>query len=94
VSRPQQIVVLIYCLLLAYCCVWIPWRLTFGIGERKSTDVAYSLVWAAPNFGYAPGYSAVPDMRLVLLRIIAVTATAAAVFFLVGFKAKHEATRD
>jgi hypothetical protein len=73
----------IYCLLLAYCCIWVPWRETIIIGQRKADDVVYSLVWAAPNT-YQLGYAAVPDMHLIFLRIVALTAIISAVFILAG----------
>jgi hypothetical protein len=83
-SWAQRIIVVIYCLLLAYCCIWVPWRETVTTGgERKFDYVAYSLVWAAPNT-YQLGYAAVPDMHLILLRIVALTAITSAVFIIAG----------
>jgi len=53
-NRTQRIVLVIYCFLLAYCCTWIPWYVTFLYGadgvQRKSSDVVYSLVWVAPTW--------------------------------------------
>jgi len=70
-------------LLLVYCCVWIPWRETTIIGQRKLDDVIYSLVWDAPNI-YQLCYAAVPDMHLIFLRIVALTAIMGAVFIIAG----------
>ena len=83
-NRVQRIIVVIYCLLLAYCCVWIPWRETITIGgQRKFDDVVYSLVWDAPNT-YQLGHAAVPDMHLIVLRIVALTAITGALFMVSG----------
>jgi hypothetical protein len=82
-SKPQRIVLVIYCFLLAYCCVWIPWHVTLGYA-RTNVDVIYSFVWAAPNFGFVRAYSARPAMQLIFLRIVAITAVAGAVFVIVG----------
>jgi hypothetical protein len=71
-NKPQRVILAIYCLLLAYCCVWIPWRVTVTAGKRQLTDVVYSLVWVVPDL------SAVPDLKLIFLRIVALTAISAA----------------
>jgi hypothetical protein len=48
-----------------------------GIGH----NVLYSFVWAAPTGFYGSDYTvAVPEMRLILLRVIALTAAAGAAF--------------
>lgn len=86
----QRIVVAIYCLLLAYCCVWIFWHVTFGVGQRKFTDVVYSLVWAAPSVGYDPGYAAAPEIGLVFLKVVALTAVSGAGWVLVGLIRRSE----
>jgi len=83
-NRTQRVFLVIYCLLLAYCCIWVPWRETITIGGQRKVDyVASSLVWAAPNT-YQLGYAAVPDMHLILLRIVALTAITSAAFMIAG----------
>jgi hypothetical protein len=82
-NRAQRIIVAIYCLLLAYCCIWIPWRETTTLPSgRKYDDVFYSLVWVAPDtYGRC---AAVPEIKLIILRVVALTAVSAAVFVLSG----------
>lgn len=78
----QRIVLAIYCFLLAYCCIWIPWRVTFT-GSGVGHSVLYSFVWAVPDGGYAPGYTvAVPEMHLIFLRVLALTAVAGGAFII------------
>ena len=45
---------------------------------------------AAPNFGYEPGFKAVPEMSLILLRIVALTAASTAGFELAGLLRKQQ----
>ena len=87
-TKAQRVILASYCLLLACCCVWIPWRVTFASGKRQISNVVYSPVWAVPNVGYEPGFKAVPEMNLILLRIMALTAISATTFELVGFLRK------
>src|ERR1035438_5875726 len=83
-NRAQRVVLILYCLMLAYCCLWIPWSVTYGFEERKTSKVVYSFLWAAPNLGRYWGTAAIPDMRLVALRILAITALAGAAIILAG----------
>jgi len=78
-TRAQRIVAVLYCLLVVYCCVWIPWRVAMGPGREAST-VEYSLVWAAPD----TGIEAIPEMRLIFLRVVAITSVAGAAFLIAG----------
>ena len=73
----QRAVLALYCIVLAYCCVWIPWRVT-TLGRHNLIEIEYSFVWRAPS-----GYNGVePDVQLILLRIGAATAVAGALFLL------------
>jgi hypothetical protein len=99
-TRAQRIVLIVYCLLLAYCCTWIPWRVTFVLetqssvgsetsnpyqGEKiASSRSVYSFVWNAPSDESNLRWIPTPAIDLILLRIVAVTALCAAAFFLVG----------
>jgi hypothetical protein len=49
-SKPQRIVVVIFCLSLAYCFAWIPWSATSS--DRYGTYTqrfGYGWVWAGPQ---------------------------------------------
>jgi hypothetical protein len=111
-SKVQRIVLVTYCLSLAYCCVWIPWSVT-GPGQY-GTDrqrLGYGWVWAGPRFSpahvahssdfsdvdqfvmeynaYASvSLSAMPEMRIIALRLAAVTAVTAAALLAAGIKVK------
>jgi hypothetical protein len=87
-TRLQRIILVAYCLALIYCCVWIPWRSTAVLGTRRYSQMAYSFLWAAPNYGYGSAYVVIPEVHLVVLRILAVSAVAAAAFMSAGFRAK------
>jgi hypothetical protein len=78
INAPQRIVLALYCLLLLYCCVWIPWY----IGRPDDyLRAGYGWVWAGPS---KVGPLAAPDLPLIFLRIMAATSISAAVFLLTG----------
>ena len=95
-TRPQRIVLIAYCLLLAYCCIWIPWRVTFVIETQSSvgSDIVnpyqgekivrsqsvYSFVWNAPSDERNLRWIPTPAVDLILLRIVGVTAISGAAF--------------
>jgi hypothetical protein len=81
----QRIVVAIYCLLLAYCCVWIPWRTTTASRERRVVEVVYSIVWAAPTCDCKFDNGVSPEMHLILLRVVAITAITGALLAITGW---------
>jgi hypothetical protein len=107
VNRPQRFVLIVYCAFIAYCSVWIPWRINYPEGAHER--VGYGWVWAGPHRSppvvYKPpietpdglkilteedtqsswrDLNAEPDLLLIVLRLVAVTAILATVFLLVG----------
>jgi len=74
-TRAQRIVAVLYCLLVVYCCVWVPWvASTEGV---KDISQGYSWVWSSPGAG-------VPSLPAILTRIMAATALSVAAFLLAG----------
>ena len=73
----QRIVVVLYCLLVAYCCLWVPWHVT-GLAAVGQVQLGYGWIWhpADPSGG--------PDVAAITLRLLAVTGLGAAVFLLAG----------
>jgi hypothetical protein len=49
INRTQRIVLILYCLSLAYCCVWIPWRVPYNRAATMYDRVGYGWVWAGPH---------------------------------------------
>lgn len=49
-NQARRIVLILYCLLLAYCFVWIPWSITssdrYGTSHQR---LGYGWVWAGPR---------------------------------------------
>jgi hypothetical protein len=84
VTKAQKIILAVSCFLLAYCCVWIPWRVTTSLSQRNVIEITYSFVWRAPSCGCISDNGIDPDMKLIFLRIVAVSAVCGAGFFLVG----------
>jgi hypothetical protein len=77
ISRLRYIILIAYCLLFTYCCVWIPWQATFGAGQYSVQRVIYSFVWAPPATGIYRA-TAAPPIALIVLRVISLTALFAA----------------
>ena len=99
-NRSQRIVAVLYCFLVAYCCAWIPWHVTFVVESQSSVGsetvnpyqgekitrsrTVYSFIWNAPSDERNLRWIPTPAIDLILLRIVAVTAVCGAAFFLVG----------
>ena len=74
-NKAQHIVLILYCLLLAYCCIWIPWHIA---EDQDYLRVGYGWLWAGSSKG---GPLTAPDLPLIFLRILAVTSVSAAAYF-------------
>jgi hypothetical protein len=48
-NKAQRIVVILYCLSLAYCCVWIPWRVPYNRAATAYERAGYGWIWAGPH---------------------------------------------
>jgi hypothetical protein len=73
-TRAQRIVAVLYCLTVAYCCLWVPWHVAVPVSAGGELQLGYRWLWNVDSGG--------PDMAAIALRIIATTALAAAVFLL------------
>ncbi len=76
--RSTRIVLVAYCLLLAYCCLWVPWHIAPGTDYIR---VGYGWLWVGPTTHDFEGALAAPDLPLIGLRILALTAIAGAAYF-------------
>lgn len=67
-NRAQRVVAVGYCLLLTYCCVWVPWRIPIGLHDRFERS-NYGWIWAgphpAPAIVYNPPIQVPKDFQLV-----------------------------
>ncbi|MFZ0860037.1 MAG: hypothetical protein WAN18_05105, partial [Candidatus Sulfotelmatobacter sp.] len=64
-NRAQRVVSIFFCLLIAYCCAWIPWC----IPQRNSSckRVGYGWIWAGPAWDKPRQQAgATPDDRIPL----------------------------
>jgi hypothetical protein len=80
-NRSQRIVLVLYCLLIVYCCVWIPWHVVTGPMNDGPTDqvrVGYGWLWSGPSSAPDPVPS--PDLPIIGLRLLAASAIAGAAF--------------
>jgi hypothetical protein len=48
INRTQRIALILYCLSLTYCCVWIPWRVPYNRAATAYERAGYGWVWAGP----------------------------------------------
>jgi hypothetical protein len=47
-KQAQRVVLILYCLSLAYCCTWIPWHVKRRYPEGAYNRAGYGWVWAGP----------------------------------------------
>jgi hypothetical protein len=90
-NTAQRIILIVYCVLLLYCCLWIPWHIhVYASDYRHFPDqrVGYGWLWAGPISGWNARY-ATPDIPLILLRILAVTAIAGIALLITQIVAKN-----
>jgi hypothetical protein len=71
----RRIVLVTYCVVLAYFCLRVPWHAK--IQSLPVINVGYYWLWAGPEEGAV-------DLSIVALRLAAVTAIGAAAFLLSG----------
>ena len=89
-NLPQRIVLVLYCLLLVYCCLWIPFHVqTYrqGVGSTGYYRMGYAWLWIGPD------RYATPDLSLIVLRLVAATALSSAAFLLAGIGRTAAITR-
>ncbi|PYX16119.1 MAG: hypothetical protein DMG84_08880 [Acidobacteria bacterium] len=89
-NLPQRIVLVVYGLLLVYCCLWIPFHVqTYrqGVGSTGYYRMGYAWLWIGPD------RYATPDVTLIVLRLVAATALSSAAFLLAGIRTKAAVTR-
>jgi hypothetical protein len=79
-SKAQRFVVMIYCLLLAYGCLWVPWHVYDGTNYLRT---GYGWLWVGPSAPGVASYST-PDLVIMGFRFMAATAISAAIFLLTG----------
>ena len=73
-NHSQRLVLILYCLAVALCCVRVPWRVTSA--GTESVEIGYHWLWATDMGG--------PDFLSIGIHILAVTAIAGALFLLAG----------
>jgi hypothetical protein len=80
-NRASRIVLILYCGMILYCCLWVPWHLvqspaTEGFHEWRT---GYGWLWSGPSSASGEGgaYSS-PDLTIIALRLIAASTIAGA----------------
>lgn len=91
-TTAQRIVLVAYCLAIAYCSLWVPWYARLGPRYVRS---GYGWLWAGPDLG-APRYAlnVAPDLHVIGLRLLAATAIATACFVAAGVIVSPRAGRS
>jgi hypothetical protein len=86
-NRPQRVILIIYCFLLTYCFTWVPWCIC---QQGHRLRLGYGWVWyGSTRPDYDNGLAA-PDFSIIILRVLAVSAIAAAAWLTVWKSAKPE----
>lgn len=79
----------LYCLLVAYCLIWVPWCIEHRYGRLTpiTERIGYGWLWAGPRVidpAATYGSFARPDFALIAMRLTVVTVICIAVSLLVG----------
>jgi hypothetical protein len=105
-NKAQRIVLIVYCILWAYCCLWVPWRVPISTHNRYER-AGYGWLWAGPyrsapivydppqesvkgwqvsreEDARPPARTAVLDVPLIGMRLLAATAIGGAAFLIAG----------
>jgi hypothetical protein len=96
-SKAHRIILVLYCLSVVYCCIWIPWHRHISATNQywyadNFKRLAYGWVWSGPENDPQEALYAAPDLVLIGLRLLASTAFAACAFLIAGiFRAKPAA---
>jgi len=84
-NRAQRGIVILYCLLLVYCCVWIPWHFALA-GERyghRYIRAGYGWLWRGPSTGNSfDDLRSSPDLAIVAMRFVVITTICIAAYLL------------
>ena len=79
-NRAQRIIVIIYCIAIAFACFYVPWKeeVSLGAAGRRFIKLGYYPVWSTPQ------HYAVVDYGRFALEILAITALGGMAFTLAG----------
>jgi hypothetical protein len=79
-KRSQRIVLVLYCLLVVYCCLWVPWHVVHSpaFGGAHQFRTGYGWLWVGPSDPNLANTHATPDLPIISLRLLVVTALAGA----------------
>jgi hypothetical protein len=85
-NRAQRIVLIVYCLLIIYCCAWVPWHLAQTIASESQDELrcGYGWLWIGPSEPAYYNESATPNLTVIGLRLLAASAMSGAGFLLAG----------
>jgi hypothetical protein len=70
----RRIIASLFCALLLYCCLWVPWKVNLvrpGYASFGPERVGYGWLWAGPRRDSPWNMHARPDMEIIALRIFA-----------------------
>jgi len=82
-NRSQRTVVVLYCLLIVACCIWVPWHIVPP--SDPSVRAGYGWLWSGPSSDtlFATGdssRSSSPDFPIIGMELFALTFLAGAVW--------------
>jgi hypothetical protein len=85
-NKLQRVVLILYCLLVVYCCLWVPWHIAQAPASDTPDElrVGYGWLWIGPSEPAYYNESATPDISIIGLRFLAATALATVAFLLSG----------
>jgi hypothetical protein len=76
-TRSERIVLVLYCLLIVLCCIWVPWHIVPP--SDPSVRAGHGWLWSGPSGTDSP-LLASPDFPIIGLELLALTVLAGAAF--------------
>jgi hypothetical protein len=79
----QKIIIIVYGILVAVACVYVPWRTRLpSPNSNLIISIGYSPLWSPSKSSYMPSEFSVIDYGKIILELIAITAVFAILFVL------------
>lgn len=88
----RRVILSLYCIAIAYCCLWVPWyQPAPPANARQWFRMGYGWLWVGPH-NYLGEYAR-PDITMIALGLIVASAIFAAIFLIATAKEKRSETR-
>ena len=87
-KKVQKIIIIVYLILVAVACIYVPWRVRLpSPNSRLVVSIGYAPLWSPPAYSHMSSKFSIIDYGKIILELIALTAIFGVLFVLIsGFK--------